>query len=76
VAPGRRHGFLSGKPDPTMRALTAELAAHGVPVAHHTVWRIVGRAGRTSGKDPDGQRADVPAGCAVPVALAGAPAPA
>lgn len=27
-----------------MRALTAELAAHGVHVAHDTVWRFVRRA--------------------------------
>ncbi len=43
---------LAEKPDLTMRALTAELAAHGVHVAHDTVWRFVRRAGRTVKKRP------------------------
>ena len=38
---------LAEKPDLTMRALTAELAARGVRVAHDTVWRFVKRAGQT-----------------------------
>ena len=43
---------LAEKPDLTMRALTAELAARGVTVAHDTVWRFVRRAGRTVKKRP------------------------
>ena len=43
---------LAGKPDLTMRALTAELAARGVHVAHDTVWRFVKRAGQTVKKRP------------------------
>lgn len=43
---------LAGKPDLTIRALTAELAARGVHVAHDTVWRFVRRAGRTVKKRP------------------------
>lgn len=43
---------LAGKPDLTMRALTAELAARGVHVAHDTVWRFVRRAGMTVKKRP------------------------
>jgi transposase len=43
---------LSEKPDLTMRALTAELAARGVHVAHDTVWRFVRRAGQTVKKRP------------------------
>jgi len=43
---------LAEKPDLTMRALTAELAAHGVHVAHDTVWRFVRRAGQTVKKRP------------------------
>ena len=38
---------LAEKPDLTMRALTSELAARGVRVAHDTVWRFVKRAGQT-----------------------------
>lgn len=38
---------LAEKPDLTMRALTSELAARGVDVAHDTVWRFVRRAGQT-----------------------------
>lgn len=38
---------LAEKPDLTMRALTVELAARGVHVAHDTVWRFVRRAGQT-----------------------------
>jgi len=38
---------LAEKPDLTMRALTAELAARGIRVAHDTVWRFVRRAGST-----------------------------
>lgn len=61
---GHRHPVLAGeagawllarlaeKPDLTMRALTAELAARGVHVAHDTVWRFVRRAGRTVKKRP------------------------
>lgn len=46
---------LADKPDLTMRALTAELAARGVQVAHDTVWRFVRHAGQTvKKKDPDG----------------------
>jgi transposase len=65
---------LVEKPDLTMRALTAELAAHGVQVAHDTVWRFVKRAGQTVKKDPDGGRAVSPEGGAVPGALEGASA--
>jgi putative transposase len=43
---------LAEKPDLTMRALTAELAAWGVTVAHDTVWRFVRRAGQTVKKRP------------------------
>ena len=43
---------LAEKPDLTMRALTAELAARGVCVAHDTVWRFVRRAGQTVKKRP------------------------
>jgi transposase len=43
---------LAAKPDLTMRALTAELAARGVRVAHDTVWRFVKRAGQTVKKRP------------------------
>ncbi len=43
---------LADKPDLTMRALTAELAARGVHVAHDTVWRFVKRAGQTVKKRP------------------------
>lgn len=43
---------LAEKPDLTMRALTAELAARGVRVAHDTVWRFVKGAGRTVRKRP------------------------
>jgi transposase len=43
---------LAEKPDLTMRALTAELAARGVTVAHDTVWRFVRRAGQTVKKRP------------------------
>ncbi len=43
---------LAEKPDLTMRALTAELVARGVLVAHDTVWRFVRRAGRTVKKRP------------------------
>lgn len=43
---------LAEKPDLTMRALTAELAARGVQVAHDTVWRFVKRAGQTVKKRP------------------------
>jgi transposase len=43
---------LAEKPDLTMRALTAELAAHGVRVAHDTVWRFVKRSGQTVKKRP------------------------
>ncbi len=43
---------LAEKPDLTMRALTAELAARGVRVAHDTVWRFVKRAGQTVKKRP------------------------
>ena len=43
---------LAEKPDLTMRALTAELAARGVQVAHDTVWRFVRRAGQTVKKRP------------------------
>lgn len=43
---------LAEKPDLTMRALTSELAARGVTVAHDTVWRFVRRAGQTVKKRP------------------------
>ena len=43
---------LAEKPDLTMRALTAELAARGVHVAHDTVWRFVRQAGQTVKKRP------------------------
>ena len=43
---------LAEKPDLTMRALTAELAARGVRVAQDTVWRFVRRAGQTVKKRP------------------------
>lgn len=43
---------LAEKPDLTMRALTTELAARGVHVAHDTVWRFVRRAGQTVKKRP------------------------
>jgi transposase len=43
---------LAEKPDLTMRALTAELAARGVHVAHDTVWRFVRRAGQTVKRRP------------------------
>lgn len=61
---GRRRAVLAGeagdwllarlaeKPDLTMRALAAELAARGVTVAHDTVWRFVRRAGQTVKKSP------------------------
>lgn len=65
---------LADKPDLTMRALTAELAARGIDVAHDTVWRFVRRAGQTIKKNADGQRADAPEGGAVPEQMAGAPA--
>ena len=42
---------LAEKPDLTMRALTAELAARGMPVAHDTVWRFVRKAGQTVKKN-------------------------
>lgn len=67
---------LAEKPDLTMRALTAELAARGVRVAHDMVWRFVRRAGQTVKKDPDGRRADASEAGAVPGALAGTSAPA
>ena len=67
---------LAEKPDLTMRALTTELAARGVRVAHDTVWRFVKRAGQSVKKNADGQRADAPETGAVPGALAGASAPA
>lgn len=65
---------LAEKPDLTMRALTAELAARGVHVAHDTVWRFVKCAGQSVKKNTDGQRTDASEGGAVPRALAGAPA--
>lgn len=43
---------LAEKPDLTMRALTAELAARGARVTHDTVWRFVKRAGQTVKKRP------------------------
>ena len=43
---------LAEKPDLTMRALTAELAARSVRVAHDTVWRFVRAAGPTIKKRP------------------------
>ena len=43
---------LAEKPDLMMSALTAELAARGVTVAHDTVWRFVRRAGQTVKKRP------------------------
>ena len=43
---------LAAKPDLTMRALTVELSARGVRVAHDTVWRFVKRAGLTVKKRP------------------------
>lgn len=43
---------LAEKPDLTMRALTAELAARGVHVAHDTVWRFMRQAGQTVKKRP------------------------
>ncbi len=43
---------LAEKPDLTIRALTEELAARGVRVAHDTVWRFVRRAGQTIKKRP------------------------
>ena len=43
---------LAEKPDLTMRALTVELSARGVQVAHDTVWRFVKRAGQTVKKRP------------------------
>lgn len=43
---------LAEKPDLTMRALTVELAARGVRVAHDTVWRFVKQAGQTVKKRP------------------------
>ena len=43
---------LAEKPDLTMRALMAELAARDVRVAHDTVWRFVRRAGQTVKKRP------------------------
>ena len=43
---------LTEKPDLTMRALTVELSARGVRVAHDTVWRFVKRAGLTVKKRP------------------------
>ena len=43
---------LAEKPDLTMRALTAELVARGVHVAHDTVWRFVRQAGQTVKKRP------------------------
>lgn len=46
---------LAEKPDLTMRALTAELAARGVLVAHDTVWRFVRKAGQTVKKNSDGR---------------------
>ncbi len=46
---------LGEKPDLTMRALTADLAARGVRVAHDTVWRFVKQAGQTVKKNADGQ---------------------
>lgn len=49
---GVRRAALAEKPDLTMRALTAELAARGVHVAHDTVWRFVRRAGQTVKKRP------------------------
>ena len=43
---------LAEKPDLTMRALTAGLAARDVHVAHDTVWRFVRRTGQTVQKRP------------------------
>lgn len=43
---------LAEKPDLTMRALRAELAARGVTVAHDTVWRFVRCSGQTVKKRP------------------------
>jgi len=43
---------LAETPDLTIRALTAELAARGLTVAHDTVWRFVRRAGQTVKKSP------------------------
>jgi transposase len=68
-------GRLAEKPDLTMRALTAELAARGVHVAHDTVWCFVRKSGQTIKKDVDGGGAVSPAGGAVPGALAGASTP-
>jgi transposase len=66
---------LAEKPDLTMRALTAELAAaHSMHVAHDTVWRFVRRAGQTVKKDPDIGITGSCEGGAVPGALAGASA--
>jgi transposase len=63
---------LVAKPDLTMCALTAELAARGVTVAPDMVWRFARRAGQALRKDADGRRADAPEGGAAPGALAGA----
>ena len=57
---------LAEKPDLTMRALTAELAAREVYVVHDTVWRFVRQAGLSVKKNADGQRAVSPEGGAVP----------
>ena len=65
---------LAEKPDLTMRALTAELAARGAAVAHDTVWRFVRKAGQTVKKNSDGQRAVSSEGGAVPGQMEGAPA--
>jgi transposase len=48
---------IAAKPDLTLRALLAELAAQGVVVSYYAVWKFFAREGYTFKKKPARQRA-------------------
>jgi transposase len=48
---------IAEKPDLTLRAVMAELAARGIPASYGAVWRFFAREGITFKKKPARQRA-------------------
>ncbi len=64
---------IAARPDLTLRALVAELAARGIAVSYFAVWHFYEHEGISFKKKPARQRAGSPRRGAPPRALEGAP---
>jgi transposase len=67
---------IAEKPDLTLRAVMAELAARGTPASYGAVWRFFAREGITFKKKPARQRARPAGRRAPPTSVEEVPGPA